>query len=74
MPKITVKQYTTVRFKFVGVDPHNVIGYRGTRKKFESPIKSSGYYKKYMPTRGTFKIICDIHGEYDQSMKIVVKR
>jgi len=76
VPRVTVRQNTIVRFKFVGNDVHNVIGYRGQaqRNKFESPIKSSGYYNKRMTTRGTFTIICDIHGAYNQSMKLVVTR
>jgi len=72
VPTINVKRNTTVKFKFVGDDPHNIIGYRGSTKKFSSSIKSSGYYNKKLTTTGTFKIVCDIHGDYDQSMKIKV--
>jgi len=72
VPTISVKRNTTVKFKFVGDDPHNIFGYRGSTKKFSSPIKSSGYYNKKLTTTGTFKIVCDIHGDYDQSMKIKV--
>jgi len=72
VPTITVKRNTTIKFKFVGDDPHNVLGYRGGTKKFGSPIKSSGYYSRRLTTTGTWKILCDIHGAYDQSMKIKV--
>ena len=72
---INVKRNTLVKFKFVGEDPHNVFGYRGSTSgtpKFKSSIKSSGYYNKRLTTTGTFTIVCDIHGEDDQSMKIKV--
>ena len=73
---ITVKRNRTIRFKFVGDNPHNVFGYRGSTSgtpKFKSPIKSSGHYDKKLTTTGTFKIVCDIHGEDFQSMKIKVE-
>lgn len=74
VPKITVQRNTIVRFKFVGDSVHNVVGYRGDTKTFgPSPIRDSGYYKKKMTKAGTFLIVCDIHGEYDQSMKIRVR-
>ena len=75
VPKITIKQNTTVRFKFKGQDPHDVWGYRGTKKKFASDIYFPGdVWKKKMSQRGTFKIVCDIHGEDDQRMTIKVVR
>ena len=75
VPTINVKRNTLVKFKFVGEDPHNVFGYRGSTSgtpKFKSSIKSSSYYNKRLTTTGTFTIVCDIHGEDDQSMKIKV--
>ena len=72
-PKITVSRNTTVRFVFVGDSVHDVVGYRGSAKKFESSIKSSGSYRKKLTTSGTYKLVCSIHGAADQSMRIVVK-
>lgn len=74
VPVVTIKRNTTVKFKFVGENPHNVLGYRGTKKKFESDILTVGVYKKQFRETGTFKIVCDIHGADQQSMKIVVRR
>lgn len=77
VPTITVKRNTLIRFKFTGDDPHNVFGYRGSTSgtpKFKSSIKSSGYYKKKLTSTGTYTIVCDIHGQFDQSMKIRVKK
>jgi len=73
---LNVKRNTLVKFKFVGDSPHNVFGYRGSTSgtpKFKSPIKSSGTYPKRLTTTGTYTIVCDIHGQDVQSMKIKVK-
>lgn len=76
VPKITVKRNTTVRFHFVGEEPHDVYGYRGstsgTPKFHSADPKSSGYYKRKLTTTGTYTIVCELHGEDDQSMKIKV--
>jgi len=73
-PKITVRRGTTIKFRFVGNSVHDVVGYRGGKRKFESPLKSSGSYRKKLSKAGTFKLVCSIHGASDQSMKIVVKK
>lgn len=73
VPKITVARGTTIKFVFVGKTVHDVVGYRGTSKKFESPIKSSGSYRRKLTQSGTYRLLCSIHGESDQSMRIVVK-
>jgi len=73
---LNVKRNTLVKFKFVGDNPHNVYGYRGSTSgtpKFKSSIKTSGSYNKRLTTTGTYTIVCDIHGEDVQSMKIKVK-
>jgi plastocyanin len=75
VPKITVKQNTTIRFSVVK-GAHDVAGYRGTTKKWQSPevYVEGDVWRKKMRQRGTFTIVCTIHGRYDQSMKIVVVR
>ena len=72
VPTVTVKKGDTVRWSFVGDNSHNVVVTKGP-VKFRSPIKSSGTYRKVMKRRGTYTIICSIHGKSDQSMKLVVK-
>jgi len=73
----SVPRNTRLRFHFVGESSHNVIGYRGSTSgtpKFESEYKDSGYYKTPKLTKtGMYTIVCDLHGEFDQSMKIKVK-
>ena len=72
VPKVTVKKGTTVKWVWRGEKQHNVRVTRGP-VKFASPIKDSGSFKKRMRRKGTYTIICDVHGADDQSMKLVVR-
>ena len=72
VPKVTVSKGTTVRWRFVGDNPHTVTVSRGPAK-FNSGRKTSGSYRKKMRKRGTYTIYCLIHGASDQKMKLVVK-
>ena len=58
---VTVKKGTTVTWKWVGKNPHNVTVTRGP-VKFRSTTKSSGTYSKRMRTKGTYRLICTVHG------------
>ena len=72
VPTVTVSKGTTVKWNFVGSNPHSVTVLKGP-KKFDSGVKSSGSYKKKMTKRGTYTIYCTIHGASDQKMKLKVK-
>ena len=72
VPKVTVSKGTTVRWRFVGDNPHSVTVSKGPAK-FNSGLKSSGTYSKKLRKRGTYTIYCTIHGASDQKMKLVVK-
>lgn len=71
-PTVTVKKNDTVKWTWVGDSAHNVVVTRGP-VRFSSPVKTSGAYKRRMTRRGTYVIVCTIHGKRDQSMKLVVK-
>jgi plastocyanin len=72
VPTVTVSKGTTVKWVFRGDREHNVRVTSGP-VTFASPIKSSGSFKRKMGRKGTYRIICDLHGAGDQSMKLVVK-
>ncbi len=72
VPTVTVKKGDTVKWTWVGDSSHNVVVTKGP-VKFRSPIKASGTYKKKLTRKGTYTIVCTIHGKSDQSMKLVVK-
>jgi plastocyanin len=71
VPTVTVSKGTRVRWVWVGDNPHNVSA-RGP-VKFGSATKSSGSFSKKMRRRGTYTIVCTVHGGGDQKMKLVVK-
>ncbi|HEX8101588.1 MAG TPA: plastocyanin/azurin family copper-binding protein [Solirubrobacteraceae bacterium] len=72
VPKVTVSKGTTVKWRFKGDSVHNVVVKKGP-KKFESKLMKSGTFKKKMKKKGTYLIYCSVHGQDDQSMKLVVK-
>lgn len=75
VPTVTVSKDTTVIWRFVGRSSHNVHSIKGP-SRFTLPrsgTKISGSVRRKMTRRGTYTIICDVHGRADQSMKLVVK-
>ena len=72
VPTVTVKKGTTVKWVWVGDSVHNVTVKKGP-VKFKSTTKRSGSYRKRVTRRGTYTIICTVHGARDQKMKLVVK-
>ena len=72
VPTVTVSKGTRVKWVWTGNSSHNVKVVRGP-VKFGSSTMSSGTYSKRMRRRGTYTIICTIHGADDQKMKLVVK-
>ncbi len=59
---VAVKRGTTVAWRFVGDAAHNVTVTRGP-VRFASPTKADGSYRRRMTRRGTYRIICTIHGD-----------
>ena len=72
VPTVTVSKGTKVRWVWVGNDLHNV-KVRSGPARFTSPSKTSGSFTKRMRKRGTYTIVCSIHGGGDQKMKLVVR-
>jgi plastocyanin len=69
-PTVTVSKGTTVKWNWKGNRQHNVVVQKGPRH-FQSSLKRSGSFKHKMKVRGTYKIMCSIHGP-DMRMKLVV--
>jgi plastocyanin len=72
VPTVTVSKGTKVKWVWKGDSVHNVKVTKGP-VKFGSSSKSGGSYSKKMTAKGTYTIICTIHGGSDQKMKLVVK-
>jgi plastocyanin len=69
-PTVHVAKGTLVKWKFVGLEDHNVTVVNGP-VKFHSKDMSSGIYKKKVSRAGTYLIECTIHGF---KMRLVVGR
>ena len=67
--KLTVKAGTKVVWKWKSSLPHNVTVTSGP-KKFHSKTQSSGTFTAIPHKKGTYNIVCTIHGF---QMKLVVK-
>ena len=72
VPTVSVSKGTTVRWVWRGKSLHNVKVTQGPRK-FGSGSKRTGTYSHKMTVRGTYTLICTVHGASDQKMKLVVK-
>jgi plastocyanin len=71
VPTVRVSKGTRVKWVWRGQSVHDVKAVRGP-VRFGSGPKSSGSFSKVMRRRGTYTIICTIHGGRDQKMKLVV--
>jgi plastocyanin len=71
VPTVTVSKGTRVRWVWRGNNLHNVKVKRGP-VKFSSSTMTSGSYSKRMRRRGTYTIVCTVHGGGDQKMKLIV--
>ena len=72
VPTVSVQRNDTVRWVFRGERKHNVVVTRGPQR-FSSPVKERGTYRKRVTRRGTYRIVCTIHGASDQSMVLRVR-
>ena len=72
VPTVTVSKGTRVKWVWTGNRLHNVKTISGP-SNFGSSSMRSGTYVKRMRRRGTYTIICTVHGASDQKMKLVVK-
>jgi plastocyanin len=68
---VTVVRGTTVRWKWTGSRPHNVVAQSGP-VTFQSSVKRSGTYRRKMRRRGIYRIVCSIHAP-DMRMTLKVK-
>ena len=66
---VTVSKGATVRWRWVGDDPHNVTVRRGP-VRFRSSTKSSGTYTKRLRRRGTYRLVCTVHPGMNMTLRV----
>ena len=71
VPVVSVDKGTKVKWVWQRRTLHNVKVTKGP-VKFGSDPQSGGAYTKKLKKKGTYTIICTIHGGGDQKMKLVV--
>jgi plastocyanin len=67
--KLDVRAGTRVRWTWRGRDVHNVTVTSGP-VRFKSPTQRSGTFSRKLSRRGTYRIVCTVHG---QRMTITVR-
>jgi plastocyanin len=72
VPTVTIKRGDTVRWRWIGNRRHNVT-VRSGPARFKSRTQTNGSFSKRLTRRGTYRIICTIHGAGDQSMVLRVR-
>jgi plastocyanin len=73
VPTVTVRTVDTVRFRWVGERAHNVVSQGGGQRIDSGRPKTSGSYSVRVRRRGTYLLVCEVHGRRDQSMRLVVR-
>jgi plastocyanin len=68
-PTVSVKKNDTVKWNFVGENPHNVTVTSGP-VKFKSSTKSSGSYRKKVTRAGLYRIVCTIHDGQKMNLRV----
>jgi plastocyanin len=72
VPSVSVSKGTRVTWVWKGRSLHNVKVTKGPAK-FDSASQTKGSFSKKLRAKGTYTIVCTVHGADDQSMKLVVR-
>ena len=73
VPTVTVSKGTRVKLGLDRRRPAQRQGRRAARRRSARARRSRGSYSKKVRRRGTYTIVCTVHGGRDQKMKLVVR-
>jgi plastocyanin len=73
---LTIKKGTTVKFKWVGDDDHNILKARGPGRYFQSGIESGQgvLYKHRFSKPGKYRLFCSLHDPMKMSVEVKRRR
>ncbi len=66
---LTVRKGDTVRFRWAGRLPHNVVTARAPAR-FRSKVQRSGTYSKRLTRTGTYRLICELHPGMGMTLRV----
>ncbi len=66
---LSIRVGDTVRWRWVGDNPHNVTVTRG-RQKFKSGTKRSGTFSRRIRRGGRYTIVCTVHPGMDMTLRV----
>ena len=65
---LSIRVGDTVRWRWVGDNPHNVV-VRSGRQKFRSGTKTSGTFARRIRRGGRYRIVCTVHPGMDMTIR-----
>jgi plastocyanin len=67
---VTVKKGDTIKWRWVGENPHNVKSTSGPAKINSGSPKTSGTYSRKMTKKGTYKVVCVVHPNMKGTIRV----
>jgi plastocyanin len=67
---LSIRSGDTVRFKWTGNLPHNIIITKGPKKGTISGVRTKGVVSKKFNTKGTYTLLCQIHAGMTLKLKV----
>jgi len=66
---LTIKRGDTLRFRWAGRIPHNVVATTGPQR-FRSKIQRQGTYRKRLTRAGRYRLICELHPGMQMTVRV----
>jgi plastocyanin len=67
---LTIRSGDTLRFRWTGSLPHNVVITKGPHKGTISRVRTKGIVFKRFRSRGTYTIVCQVHAGMKLKLKV----
>jgi plastocyanin len=67
---LTVRKGDTVRFRWAGQIPHNVVATSSSPQRFRSRVQRTGTYSKRLTRKGRYRLICELHPGMGMTLRV----
>jgi plastocyanin len=68
--RLNIRSGDTVKFRWTGSLPHNVVITKGPKRGTISKVRTKGTVLKRFNTKGTYTIVCQIHAGMTLKLKV----